>query len=153
MLRLRAVLLWVHVGLLALVIPDLAKRLPIRRLLAAFTPRGPSPLYEGLETEEIIRLVQRRLRRPWRMRRRPCLRLGLMLFHFLRLAGVPAVLHFCVYRQTLERESLGREQAHCWVTVDGRCIASPPEDDHVVILVHGEARPFGHHNAGHHNAA
>ena len=147
MVRPRAVLLRVHVGLLALVIPDLAKRLPIRRLLAAFTPRGPSPFYAGLDAEEIIRVVQRRLRRPWRMRRRPCLRLGLMLFHFLRLAGVPAVLHFCVYRQTLDRESLGREQAHCWVTVDGRCIASPPEDEHVVILVHGEGRTHGHRDA------
>ena len=147
MRRLRSAILRGHVSLLALVIPDLARRLPLARLLALFTPRGPGRLYAGFTSDEIVHVVQRRLQRPWRMRRRPCLRLGLLLFHFLRLAGVPAVLHFCVYRQTLGPESSGREQAHCWVTVDGRCIASPPEDEHVVILVHGEGRPHGSRTA------
>lgn len=141
MLQLRAALLRAHVAALALVIPDLSRRLPLARLLAVFTPDGPCRLYAGLDADEVVRVVQRRLRRPWRMRRRPCLRLGLMLFHFLRLAGVPAVLHFCVYKETLGKESSGREQAHCWVTVAGRCVASPPEDEHVVILVHGEESP------------
>lgn len=144
---LRMAILRAHVAALAPVIPDLSRLLPLPRLLAAFTPSGPSPLYAGLEADEIVRIVRRRLRRPWRMRRRPCLRLGIMLFHFLRLADVPAVLHFCVYKETLGRETRGREQAHCWVTVDGRCVASPPEDEHVVILVHGEGRPHGRRTA------
>jgi hypothetical protein len=143
MRRLRAAILRIHVSLLALVIPDLSRRLPLATLLAVFTPAGPSPIYAGLGTDEIVRVVQRRLQRPWRMRRRPCLRLGLMLFHLLRLAGVPAVLHFCVYKQTLGTATVGREQAHCWVSVDGRCVASPPEDEHVVILVHGEGPAHG----------
>jgi hypothetical protein len=147
MRRVRAAILRVHVGLLALVIPDLAKRLRIARLLALFTPRGPTALYAGFTTDEIVRVVERRLRRPWRMRRRPCLRRGLLLFYFLRLAGEPAVLHFCVYRETIVNSSFGHEQAHCWVTIAGRCIASPPENEHVVILVHGEGRPHGHRAA------
>lgn len=135
MMRLEAAILRIHVALVALVIPDLSRRLPLERLLSLFTPGRSSRLYASLETEEIVQAVRRRLRHPWRMRGRPCLRLGLMLFHFLRLAGVPAVLNFCVYK-----EGYGREQAHCWVTVAGRCIADPPEDEHVVILVHGEGR-------------
>lgn len=127
-----AILRW-HVTLLALVIPDVSRRLPLARLLARFTPRGPSRLYAGVDAESIVNIVRERVRRPWRMRGRRCLRHGLLLFHFLRLTGRPAVLHFCVYKQ-----SLGREQAHCWVTLAGRAVSDPPEADHVVILVHGE---------------
>ena len=144
--RLRLAILRIHVAALALVIPDLRRWLQLQRLLALFTPRRPSRLYAGLDADTIVRVVQLALRHPWRMRRRPCLRLGLLLFHFLRLAGVPAVLTFCVYKETLGA-SAGREQAHCWVTVDGRCVASPPEGEHVIILVHGETRPHGHRAA------
>lgn len=143
MVGLRLAILRIHVALLALMIPDLRRWLPLERLLTLFTPRQTSRLYAGLRADTITHIVQHRLRRPWRMRRRPCLRLGLLLFHFLRLAGVPAVLTFCVYKQTL-RAGAGSEQAHCWVSVAGRCVASPPEGDHVVILVHGAACPHGH---------
>ncbi len=128
----RAILRW-HVTFLALVIPDASRRLPLPCLLARFTPRRPSRLYAGVEAEAIVGIVRDRVRRPWRMRGRRCLRHGLLLFHFLRLAGRPAVLHFCVYKWRL-----GREQAHCWVTLDGRAVSDSPEADHVVILVHGE---------------
>lgn len=146
MTHLRGAILRVHVAVLALIIPDLRRWLPLERLLALFTPRRASGLYRGIDADEIVGAVQHRLRRPWRMRRRPCLRLGLLLFYFLRLAGVPAVLNFCVYKETLGG-TCGREQAHCWVTVAGRCVASPPEDEHVVILVHGETCPHGHRSA------
>lgn len=69
------------------------------------------------------------------MRGRRCLRTGLLLFHFLRLAGAPAVLTFGVYSE----QKAGREQAHCWVSVAGRCVSDPPEAEHAVILVHGAA--------------
>ena len=148
MKRLRLAILRCHVAMLALAIPDLRRWLPLATLLWLFTPRRTSRLYSGIDPAEIVRVVERRLHRPWRMRRRPCLRLGLLLFHFLRLAGVPAVLNFCVYKEPLKEPlaapSLGREQAHCWVTVSGRCVASPPESEHVVILVYGEGSPDGH---------
>lgn len=133
----QAVMLRCHVALLALAIPDLSRRLPLPRLLALFTPRGPSRLYSGMREDEIADIVRRVLRRPWRMRGRRCLRLGLLLFHFLRLAGLPAELNFGVYK----RHVTGREQAHCWVTVAGRCVSSPPADEHVVILVHVPTGP------------
>jgi len=147
MTRLRLAILRCHVAMLALAIPDLRRWLPLTTLLRLFTPRCASRLYSGIDAAEIVRVVERRLRRPWRMRRRPCLRTGLLLFHFLRLAGIPAVLNFCVYKETLAAQSLGREQAHCWVTVSGRCVASPPESEHVVILVYGEGSPDGYHAA------
>jgi len=130
--RLQGAILRSHVTFLALVIPGASRRLPLPRLLARFTPRGPSRLYAGIEPGAIVDIVRDRVSRPWRMRGRRCLRHGLLLFHFLRLAGRPARLHFCIFNRML-----GREQAHCWVTLDGRAVSDPPEADHVVILVHG----------------
>lgn len=135
MRRLRVAILRWHASLLALVIPDVSRVLPLARLLSLFTPRGPNRLYAGIDEAEIVGVVNGLLQHPWRMRGRRCLRLGLLLFHFLRLAGIPAELAFGVY----SRHKNGREQAHCWVTVAGRCVSSPPVDEHVVILVHGAA--------------
>ena len=81
-----------------------------------------------LTQEQVLLAIERRLRSPWRMRGRPCLRRGLLTFYFLRLAGIPAVLHFGVYR--------AGEQAHCWVEVDGQCIADPPLQPYALVLVH-----------------
>jgi hypothetical protein len=124
----------VHVAALALVIPDLSKWLPLALLLRGLTPRRPNRLYAGMTREQILPVIQYRLRAPWRMRGRRCLRRGLLTFYFLRLAGIPAVLNFGVYHA-----GRTRELAHCWVTVDGRCVADPPQQACVLILVHGDA--------------
>jgi hypothetical protein len=124
-------ILRLHVAALATVIPDLSKILPLGKLLACFTPRRPSRLYTGMTTDQIMQAISHRLRAPWRMRARRCLRKGLLALYFLRLAGVPAVLNIGVYR-----ESGPREQAHCWISVDGRCIADPPEYPYVLMLTY-----------------
>jgi hypothetical protein len=74
--------------------------------------------------EEISRLVAHRLRQPRNMRRRACLRHGLTLFHFLRLAGCPAVLHIGVFPPRFDSR---RMHAHCWVTLNDVCLSPPPE--------------------------
>ena len=70
------------------------------------------------------------------MRRRACLRKGLTLFHFLRLADKPAVMHFGVYPAASEQ---ARMHAHCWVTIDGQAISDPPDQPHAALLRHGQS--------------
>ena len=127
--RLQAWLLPLHVTLLALVIPDVSRWLPLQSLLRLFTPQESGWPYVGMSADQILGVIERRLRDPWRMRGRRCLRSGLLAFYFLRRAGIPAVLHFGVYAtgQT-------RDQAHCWLTLDGRILADPPGERHVLVL-------------------
>lgn len=117
-----------HVAALALIIPDISKWLPLTSLLKLFTPRHEDRRYATLNQEQVLQAIDSLLRRPWRMRGRPCLRRGLLMFYFLRLAGIPAILHFGVYR--------AGEQAHCWVEVHGRCLADPPRQPYALVLVH-----------------
>lgn len=134
MSRTRLVILRLHVMLLAAVIPDLSKFLPLPALLRMFTPRRPSMVYEGLSEQSIVTSILQRLRNPWRMRGRRCLRVGLLSFYFLRLAGIPVELRFGVY--TLAGP---RELAHCWITLGGRCLTEPPREAYVPILTWGES--------------
>ena len=122
-----------HVAVLALLIPDLSKRLPLAKLLQLFTPRRVSHWYAQLTQDEIVSTINRHLHAARRMRGRPCLRRGLLLFYFLRSAGIPAILYFGVYRT-----SGPREQAHCWIVVNGKCVADPPLQPYAVVLAHGE---------------
>lgn len=137
MTRLRCWTLWLHLGALAPLIPDLSKLLSLATLLRLFTPRRPSRLYAGIRADEIVAAVERRLRNPWRMRGRRCLRKGLLTFYFLRLAGIPAVLNFGVYRV-----GGSRERAHCWVTIGGKVVSDPPEHPFVLLLAHGAEGPW-----------
>jgi hypothetical protein len=85
-------------------------------------------------TAEAIRLlVDRRLARPLVMAYRPCLRRGLVLFHMLQLADLPARLHFGLYPK---RQVADAFRGHCWVTVNGDCIGEPPEPSLTVIWTH-----------------
>jgi len=68
------------------------------------------------------------------MRRRACLRQGLLLFHFLRLAGLPAVVHFGVFSPATDPRRL---HGHCWVTLGGVCLSPPPEAPAAVLLSRG----------------
>lgn len=124
--------------LLALSIPDLHRLVSLTTLLRLFTPIRPGTVYRGLSEADILAAVRRCLRHPLRMRNRPCLREGLLSLHLLRLAGYPVELHFGVYTSPRSRE-----QAHCWVTFNGRNLTSPPEGPYVTILVWGrpEAQP------------
>lgn len=128
-----AIQLWVlrlHLGMLAAILPDTSRRLPLQQLLRLFTPDRPSRFYSGITEEQLMTILQRRLAHPWRMRGRRCLREGLLCFYFLRLLGVPAELHFGVFE-----EARHHEYAHCWVMVEGRCVTKPPEQNYVTIHV------------------
>ncbi|MGD0349160.1 MAG: lasso peptide biosynthesis B2 protein [Verrucomicrobiota bacterium] len=120
-----------HIWLLATLIPLLVKILPLKRLLRLLTPPPRFKPYGGMPPEEISRLVAHRLRQPRNMRRRACLRHGLTLFHFLRLAGCPAVLHIGVFPPQSDSR---RMHAHCWVTLNDVCLSPPPEQPVATLL-------------------
>jgi len=123
-----------HIWLLATIIPLLEKFLPLKWLLRWLTPSSRFKPYAGVMPEEISRLVARRLRQPRNMRRRACLRQGLMLFHFLRLAGWPAVLRIGVFPPAVDHRRL---HAHCWVTLNDVALSPPPEQPTATLLICG----------------
>jgi hypothetical protein len=127
----RGVVLRLHVEALVLAIPVLVLVLPIRKLLRALTPKRLMRVYRGIGPDRIVALVARRLRHPWLMRRTRCLRQSLASFHLMRLAGIPAVLHFAVYPFSQQRS-----RAHCWVTSCGTSWTAEPEQPFAVVLVH-----------------
>lgn len=65
------------------------------------------------------------------MRRRACLREGIALFHFLRLAGLPAALHIGVYPPD---GAQGRLRAHCWVTDGCKTPGNASQEPIAVVL-------------------
>ena len=123
-----------HVWLLATLIPLLEKFIPLKWLLRLLSPPSRFKPYAGTSPEEISRLVAHRLREPRNMRRRACLRQGLALFHFLKLAGWPAVLRIGVFPPGRDRR---RMHAHCWVTLNGVPLSPPPEQPVATLLVCG----------------
>ncbi|MFW6153799.1 MAG: lasso peptide biosynthesis B2 protein [Planctomycetota bacterium] len=118
------VLLRMHVWLVVTALPLLVRLVDLPRLLKLATPRRPWRVYRGLSSETIGRAVARRLRRSRHMKRRACLRRGLALYHFLRLAGRPAVLRVGAWPPGRDPERL---HAHCWVTVNG-CVVDDDAD-------------------------
>jgi len=123
-----------HVWLLATVMPLVVKLLPLKRVLAVVTPPEWLTPYAGIAPKRIGEIVRRRLRHVRVMRHRQCLRKGLTLFHLLRLAGVPAALHFGVFAPRPEQDHM---HAHCWVTVGEECLSDPPDAPVAVVLQHG----------------
>ena len=123
-----------HVWLLATLIPLLKKFIPLKWLLRLLTPPSRFKPYAGTSPEEISRLVAHRLREPHNMRRRACLRQGLTLFHFLKLAGWPAVLRIGVFPPGIDRQ---RMHAHCWVTLNDVPLSPPPEQPVATLLTCG----------------
>ena len=123
-----------HIWLLATLIPLLEKFIPLKWLLRLLTPPSRFKPYAGTSPEEISRLVAHRLCEPRNMRRRACLRQGLTLFHFLKLAGWPAVLRIGVFSPGLDNR---RMHAHCWVTLNDVPLSPPPEQPVATLLTCG----------------
>jgi len=123
-----------HVWLVAFLMPLLVRLIPLPSLLKLLTPPKRLCPYRGLEANSIVEAVGRRLAEPVNMRRRACLRRGLVLFHFLRLAALPAAIHFAVYPPG---DAASRMHAHCWVTLDGKDLSDPPEEPYALMMVHG----------------
>ena len=126
-------LLRAHVHLFVLVVPVMYRLAPLRWLLRLATPPERLAPYRNVPAETILSIVSRRLRRPRLMRRRPCLRKGLTLFHFLRLAGLRPQLHFGVFAPAPHAR---RCRAHCWLTLDNRALADAPQEPCAEVLVY-----------------
>lgn len=120
--------------MVAALIPLLDRFLPLKPLLRLLTPTSALRPYAGTPPNQIADLVARRLRQPRHMRRRSCLRHGLTLFHFLRLAGWPAVLRIGVFPPSVDPRRL---HAHCWVTLDGVPLSPPPDQPVATLLTCG----------------
>ncbi len=110
--------LWASARLLPLV----ASRLSLAKLLELATPDSGSADYSGLSQQEILGAVKAVTRRPWRMRGRRCLREGLLGYRFLAMAGYHPVLHFGVIPSTM---ATNRPRAHCWISLDGEVVLNP----------------------------
>lgn len=119
-------ILRMHVWIVATAVPLLVRLFPMRTLLRLATPRRRWRLYAGVTGERICLAVQSRLANPRMMRRRACLRQGLMLYHFLRLAGIPAVLNIGAWPPGRDARRL---HTHCWVTVNDEPIAEADPAD------------------------
>jgi hypothetical protein len=127
----RPLLLRGHVWFAAAVVPLLVRVLPIRSLVRAMTPPRWLHLYRQVPAEQMAAVVSHRLRKPRVMRRRACLRHGLVLFHVLKLAGYPAMLHFGVYPPSRDPRRL---HGHCWITVGDVCLSEPPSEPAAVVM-------------------
>ena len=112
-----------HIWVLATWLPVLVALFSLRRLVRLLTPPGFLQPYAGVGADEIVTMVARRLAQPQMMRRRACLRHGLTLLHFLRLAGLAAELHVAVYPPSSDPNRL---HGHCWVSLDGRDLMPGP---------------------------
>jgi len=128
-------LLRLHVWLVASVLPLLVRLIPLPALLRLLTPPAIFRPYRGMSSQAIAEAVNSRLAKPVNMKRRACLRRGLTLFHFLKLAGLAATLHVAVYPPVNDPE---RMHAHCWVILDGKDISDPPEQPYATMMVHGK---------------
>jgi hypothetical protein len=133
----REFVLRLHIRLVTIAILPLVRFLSLRRVLRLLTPPSGWRPYRGMEPERLAAMVRWALRAPRRMRRRACLREGLALFHVLCLAGVDAELNFAVYPPGADSD---RMHGHCWVTVGGEPLNSPPETPFVVLWQHASPR-------------
>jgi hypothetical protein len=123
-----------HIWLVATASPLLDRFLTLERMLGLLTARRSFGPYVGISPELIAAIVHRRLRKPIHMRRRACLRLSLVLYHFLRLSGAEAVFHVAVFPPSVDPKRL---HAHGWVTVGGVCLCEPLKERAVEILTYG----------------
>lgn len=137
LLGLREAILRIHVSVLATLTPLLVRWLPLHRVLRLFSrpsPQRATRFYAGISADRIVQIVRHRLRAPRMMKRRPCLREGLLLFHFLRCAGFAPILRFAVYPPQIDPNRL---HAHCWVTLDGQPVNDEPAGEYAVVLTVG----------------
>lgn len=131
MAALQTILLRLHIRLYSLLVP-LIVRLPFKLMLAVNDPPSWLKPYTGLAVSLIQSAVHRCLQNPRMMRRRKCLRHGLVLHHFLKLAGYNPQLHFGVYPAP---DSRGKLHGHCWVCLGGQPVSPPPSDDLATVHV------------------
>jgi len=132
----RRLALRAHIWWTACLIPVLDRLLPLRGVLWVLTPARWWHPYRGMAPEAIGGLVRRRLAHPRQMKRRACLREGLILFHFLCLAGLEPVLHFAVFPAEAPPRPM---HAHCWVTLGDVACSAPAQPPCAEMMRHSRA--------------
>ena len=116
------VLLVARAATVLLAIPSLLRLMDIERIVRELTPKTRSQAGKTLPEERIAYLCHRTVSFFRRVSYRPnCLRRSLVLYHCLRLHGVPAVIHFGAKRQD------GVLAGHCWLTLNGSLYHERPE--------------------------
>ena len=121
----------VSLWLAARLLPFRVAHKPLQQVLGIADPSALR--FPGLPHEYITARVMRTTRRPWLMRKRPCLRQGLLGCRFLAEAGYAPELHFGI-----DGDSIGthRLSAHCWVCINGKPVLNDRINDMATILVH-----------------
>jgi hypothetical protein len=109
-----------HVYMVATLIPLLVNLLGVSGLIRVMTPPAWLRPYSHFSIQQILQVVERRLRNPRNMRRRVCLRRSLTLYHFLMLSGRRPTIEFGVFAPASAEAKL---QGHCWVSLEGLPIA------------------------------
>lgn len=115
-------------------IPLFASKKSLRKVLL-LTEALPNPRYFRFSPEYINQKVQRRARRPWLMRDRRCLRIGVLGYRFLRKAGYNPELHFGVVPDSIEKI---RMESHCWVCLAGSPVIGEPLPEMLTIYIHNK---------------
>lgn len=118
-----------------LLVPLRVRRLSLAGLLKDIEPKNT--FYSGLESSYVLQRVRKALRRPLLMKDQPCLREGLLAYHFLRRAQHDPVLVFAVDASCINST---RAIGHCWIQLDGKAVFNQPDRDMVVVLRHSRLR-------------
>ncbi|OQX30647.1 MAG: hypothetical protein B0D96_11365 [Candidatus Sedimenticola endophacoides] len=118
--------------LAARILPFRVGQRPLDRVLALAEPVRTGR-FHGLPPGYISEHVLRTTRHPWLMRKRRCLRQGLLGYRFLAEAGFCPELHFGVDFRSLRT---GDEKAHCWVSLDGVSVVNDRMENMSTVLVH-----------------
>lgn len=84
----------------------------------------------GVSPEQISEIVIATTRRPWFMRKRRCLRQGILGMRYLRMAGYDPILRFGIDTKSISKERLN---AHCWVELEGKAVINDSLADMIVI--------------------
>lgn len=114
-------LIWWHARLLPAIVGNRDLTTVLR-----YTDVRPDPAFAGLPAEAIAGWVLAATRKPWLMRKRRCLRQGLLGMRFMRLAGHDPELHFGIDRRSLAEPAVA---AHCWVVLAGRPVLNDILED------------------------
>ena len=120
----RDVLLFMRILNLIAVLPAMLRFLSIPRLMKVLTPLGTTNFgkpFDDKDRDRIVKYTDYIQGRNFLMFKSTCLRRSLVLYHFLRRAGVNVQICFGVrYKGELQKEEFSRElEGHAWLLYKG----------------------------------
>jgi len=122
-------LLLLRIAALITILPLLTP-LSLPRLLALLTPAGPAKSHPAGQEGKIIRYTNYLLGRNLLMFKATCLKRCLVLYHFLRDAGLAVGINFGIL------PNLEHLQGHCWLTLDGKAFNETSDPDTLYRLTY-----------------